>query len=51
MGFNGVLHTSSYYASEAINLDLTKERHEKSSLSILLSKEKELYNKLGVSSY
>jgi hypothetical protein len=47
----GVLHTSSYYATNLINLDLSSESHSKSDINSLRAKEMALYKRFGASSY
>ena len=47
----GVLHTSSHYATNLINLNLSSESHSKSDISNLRAKEMALYKRFGASSY
>ena len=47
----GVLHTSSHYATNLINLNLSSESHSKSDINNLRAKEMALYRRFGASSY
>ena len=47
----GILHTSSYYATNLIKLNLSNESHSKSNINNLRAKEKALYKKFGANSY
>ena len=49
--YTGKLHTASAYALENIDLDFSAESHSKSDISILKTKEQQLYQQFGQNSY